>query len=109
MTNTSDLDGDGQEEQIEIQSDVDTGDMSVLVFMNDKAVNLFGLVSEEFIDEVNQMTGGDDCKEILLAVGNDNGALVVSLLKYTDGEFLYRLMTRLSIMLNTNTMEGLLL
>lgn len=108
MTNTSDLDGDGKDEMIEIQSGPDTGGMSVLVFMNGKTVNLFGLVSQEFLEAVKQMPGGedgsgipiyidaacidlngDDYREILLAVGNDNGALAVSLLKYTGKDLLY--------------------
>lgn len=108
MANRTDLDGDGEDEQIEIQSDQD-GSMSIWIGMNGKEVNLFSLVSQEFLDAIMEMPGGDDgsslpiyidaacidldgddIREIILAVGNDNGALVFSLLKYSGEDFLYK-------------------
>ncbi len=108
MSNRTDLDGDGEDEHIEILSDPDTGEMSVCITMNEKTINLFGVVSQVFLDAVRQMPGGDDAsnmpiyidaacidldgdnkREIILAVGNDNGSLVVSILRYTGGNLLY--------------------
>lgn len=102
----SDLDGDGMDEDIDIDYFDDTKTIGVFLYMDDKVVELDMLASKDFFDAATEISGDanglateldvacadldDDCfKEIILAYGNDNGGLVISLLKYTGGEFLY--------------------
>lgn len=108
LTSTKvDLDGDGKDDRLSIENDPETNSLVIIAEINGKRADLLSRVSEEYLIGLSNLVSnnyfipgtqidasavdldGNGKKEIVIAAGNDNGILAVSVLRYTGGDNLY--------------------
>jgi hypothetical protein len=109
MSAETDVDGDGVNEALFFETEGANTIRGIFLTQGDKAVNLLNIVSDEFwntiapiVDQNGTFASGsvlqaysldlddDGRKEIILAAGDDNEILAVSVLVYTGGQTLYQ-------------------
>ncbi len=109
MATETDINGDGADEGIWIETDGNMTLQGIFLSQGNTTVNLLSLVSSHFWDTISPIMDRDgtfaadcvlqaDCldldndgiKEILIAAGNNNDILAVSVLAYSGGQYLYR-------------------